>query len=148
MADKQTYANHARWYPLFHFVVMPLLVLNFLSHLVRLFMAAPESGRKTLAFWTLLSFTLILLALAARLQALKAQDRVIRLEERLRYREVLSPELARRADDLRVGQIIALRFASDEELADLVERTLKGEFAKTKEIKLAIKNWRGDYQRV
>jgi len=148
MADKQTYANHARWYPLFHFVVMPLLVLNFLSHLVRLFMAAPESGRKTLAFWTLLSFTLILLALAARLQALKAQDRVIRLEERLRYREVLSPELARRADDLRVGQIIALRFASDEELADLVERTLKGEFAKTKEIKLAIKNWRGDYLRV
>ena len=148
MADKQTYANHTRWYPLFHFVVMPLLILNFLSHLVRLFMAAPESGRKTLAFWTLLSFALILLGLASRLQALTAQDRVIRLEERLRYREALSPELAKRADELRTGQIIALRFASDEELGDLVERTLKGEFAKTKDIKLAIKNWKGDYLRV
>ena len=148
MAENQTYANHTRWYPLFHFVVVPLLALNFLSHLVRLYMAEPNSGRKTLAFWTLLSFTLILLALAARLQALKAQDRVIRLEERLRYREVLSPELAKRAHDLRTGQIIALRFAPDEELAGLVERTLNGEFASNKEIKLAIKNWRGDYLRV
>ncbi len=145
---EQNYSNHTRWYPLFHFVVMPLLALNFLSHLVRLYMAAPDSGRKTLAFWTLLSFTLILLGLASRLQALKAQDRVIRLEERLRYRDVLSPELAKRADDLRTGQIIALRFAPDDELAGLVERTLNGEFAKTKEIKLAIKDWRGDYLRV
>jgi hypothetical protein len=91
---------------------------------------------------------LILLALASRLQALKAQDRVIRLEERLRYREVLSPELVKRADGLRTGQIISLRFAPDDELAGLVERTLNGEFAKTKEIKMAIKNWRGDHLRV
>ena len=145
---EQTYSNHTRWYPLFHFVVMPLLVLNLLSHIVRLYLAPPESGCKTLAFWVLLSFTLILLALASRVQALKAQDRVIRLEERLRYREVLSPELAKRADALRTGQIIALRFAPDDELAGLVERTLNGEFAKTKDIKLAIKNWRGDYLRV
>ncbi len=145
---EQNYSNHTRWYPLFHFVVMPLLVLNLLSHLVRLFLAAPESGRKALAFWTVLSLALILLALASRLQALKAQDRVIRLEERLRYREVLSPELAKRADAMRTGQIIALRFASDEELSGLVERTLNGEFEKTKDIKLAIKNWRGDYLRV
>lgn len=148
MAENQTYANHTRWYPLFHFVVIPLLILNFLSHLVRLYLAPPQSGRKTLAFWTLLSLTLILLALASRLQALKSQDRVIRLEERLRYREVLSPELAERAKDLSVGQIIALRFASDQELADLVERTLKGEFAKTKDIKLAIRTWRPDTLRV
>lgn len=145
---EQNYSNHTRWYPLFHFVVMPLLVLNFLSHLVRLYLAPPESGRKTLAFWTLLSLTLILLALASRLQALKAQDRIIRLEETLRYREVLPSELAKRAAGLRTGQIIALRFAPDEELAGLVERTLNGEFAKTKEIKMAIKNWRADYLRV
>lgn len=145
---EQNYSNHTRWYPLFHFVVMPLLILNFLSHLVRLFMAAPDSGRKTLAFWTLLSLALILLALASRLMSLRAQDRVIRLEERLRYREVLSPELAAKASNLRVGQIIALRFASDGELAGLVERTLNGEFAKNKEIKLAIKDWRPDYLRV
>lgn len=145
---EQNYSNHTRWYPLFHFVVVPLLVLNFLSHLVRLFMAAPDSGRKTLAFWVLLSIALILLALAARLMALRAQDRVIRLEERLRYKELLTPELAEKASNLRVGQIIALRFASDAELAGLVERTLNGEFASNKEIKLAIKDWRADYLRV
>ena len=144
MADTQTYSNHTRWYPLFHFVVMPLLALNFLSHLVRLFMAPSWA----LGFWTLLGITLILLALASRLQSLKAQDRVIRLEERLRYRDVLSPELAARANGLHIGQMIALRFASDDELPGLIERTLNGEFAKPKEIKLAIKNWRGDYLRV
>ena len=144
MAATQSYSNHTRWYPLFHFVVVPLLALNFLSHLVRLIMAPSWA----MGFWTLLSVTLILLALAARLMALTAQDRVIRLEERLRYREVLSPELAGRFDELRTGQIIALRFASDGELGGLVERTLNGEFAKTGDIKKAIKDWRGDYLRV
>lgn len=144
MADTQNYSNHVRWFPLFHFVVMPLLLLNFLSHLVRLFMAPSWS----LGFWTLLGITLILLALASRLMAIKAQDRIIRLEEKLRYRELLSPELAERAKGLHIGQIIALRFASDDELPGLIERTLNGEFAKPKEIKQAIKNWRGDYLRV
>lgn len=141
---KQNYSNHTRWYPLFHFVVVPLLALNFLSHLVRLIMSPSWS----LFFWTVLGVALILLALAARLQALKAQDRVIRLEERLRYREVLPAELAQRASSLRTGQIIALRFASDDELAGLVERTLNGEFPKNREIKKAIQNWRADYVRV
>lgn len=126
MADQQNYKNHTRWHPLFHFVVMPLLVLNFLSHIVRLFMAAPESGRKALAWWTLLSLTLILLGIAGRLQALKAQDRVIRLEERLRYKEVLDADLAKRASELPASQIISLRFAPDEELAGLVSQVLDG----------------------
>ena len=147
MDNSQNYSNHTRWFPLFHFVVMPLLLLNLLSHIVRLFLAAPESGRKILAFWVLLSFTLILFALATRLTAMKVQDRVIRLEERLRYHRLLGSELAARAENLPVGQIIALRFASDGELGGLVERTLNGEFAKPKEIKLAIKDWRGDYLR-
>ena len=147
MDNSQNYSNHTRWFPLFHFVVMPLLLLNLLSHIVRLFLAAPESGRKILAFWALLSFTLILFALATRLTAMKVQDRVIRLEERLRYHRLLGSELAARAENLPVGQIIALRFASDGELGGLVERTLNGEFAKPKEIKLAIKDWRGDYLR-
>jgi len=148
MAETQNYSNHTRWYPLFHFVLMPLLVLNFLSHLVRLIMAAPESGRKTLAFWVLLSVALILLALVSRMQALKAQDRVIRLEERLRYREVLSPELAARASELPVSKIIALRFASDGELSDLVTQVLDGKLNTTKEIKMAVKSWRADNHRV
>ncbi len=144
MANTQNYSNHARWYPLFHFAVIPLLTLNFLSHLIRFFMAPSWA----LAFWALLGLTLLLLAFASRLQSLKAQDRVIRLEERLRYNEVLPPELLKRTGQLSPGQIIALRFASDEELPNLIERTLSGEFAKTKEIKQAVTNWRSDHLRV
>ena len=148
MPETQNYQNHTRWFPLFHFVVMPLLLLNFLSHLVRLFMAEPYSGRKALAFWVLFSLVLILLGLAARLMALKVQDRMIRLEERLRYRELLSPELAARTSDLPLKQIIALRFASDAELPGLVERVLSGKLKTGKEIKMAVQNWRADHLRV
>lgn len=147
MPNQQNFSNHVRWFPLFHFVVIPLLVLNLLSHIVRLYLAEPNSGRKTLAFWTLLSFTFILMALAARLQALTVQNRVIRLEEKLRYKTLLSPELAAQAEGLSLGQIIALRFASDAELPSLVERTLNGEFATPKEIKKAVKDWRADHLR-
>lgn len=141
---EQNYSNHTRFFPLFHFVVVPLLALNFLSHLVRLFM----TPNWTLAFWTLLSITLILLALASRLMALKVQDRIIRLEERLRYNNILSSDLAAKANDLPLGQIIAMRFASDEELPALAERVLSGELKTGKDIKLAVKNWRGDHLRV
>ncbi|MFN0140485.1 MAG: DUF6526 family protein [Pyrinomonadaceae bacterium] len=147
MANQQNYSNHVRWFPLFHFVVVPLLLLNFLSHIVRLYLAEPGSGRKTLAFWTLLSVTFILMALAARLQALTVQNRVIRLEEKLRYKTVLPAELAATAEGLSLGQIIALRFASDAELPSLVERTLSGEFARPKDIKKAVKDWRADHLR-
>ncbi|MEQ1923533.1 MAG: DUF6526 family protein [Pyrinomonadaceae bacterium] len=144
MAETQNYSNHTRWYPLVHFVVMPIFILNFLFQAFR-FYQEPGLDR---GVWVVVCLGFILLSLAARLQALTAQDRGIRLEEKLRYREVLSPELAKRAEALRTGQIIALRFASDAELAGLVERTLNGEFAKTKEIKQAIKDWRADYLRV
>ena len=146
MADTQSYANHTRWFPFFHFVVMPLLLLNFFDHVVRIFTNV-GSERWEQAFWAVFSIVLILLAFSARVMALKVQDRVIRLEERLRYRDVLSADLAAKASDLSVGQIIALRFASDAELGGLVERALNGEFAKPKDIKLAIKDWRGDYLR-
>jgi hypothetical protein len=143
MARTQNYSNHIRWYPLVHFVIQPLLVINLLCHLVRLIMA-PSWER---GFWALLSAVLILMVIAARLQALKVQDRLIRLEERLRYSALLTPELNARTAALRTGQIIALRFASDAELPSLIERTLKGEFEKPGDIKMAIKDWRGDYLR-
>ncbi len=144
MTKEQNVQNHTRWYPLFHFVITPLLVINLVWALVCLVMEFEWFRVQYL----LLSLGVILLSFAARLQALKAQDRVIRLEERLRYRELLTPDLAKRAAGLRTGQMIALRFASDEELAGLVERTLNGDFATTKEIKLAIKTWRADHLRV
>ena len=147
MSEEQSYNNHTRWYPLFHFVVVPLLILNLLDHLVRIFTNTGQE-RVDQIFWTIMSVTLILLALSARLMALKAQDRVIRLEERLRCAQLLSPETALKANGLTASQLIALRFASDEEFGSLVERTLSGEFADTKEIKQAIQTWRPDLHRV
>jgi hypothetical protein len=147
MADTQNYSNHTRWFPLFHFVVLPLLLLNLIEHLVRIYLAAGSSERWQQGFWALFAFVLLLFALAARMMALKVQDRVIRLEERLRYKELLSAELAAKASDLPVDQMIALRFASDEELQDLAEQVLDGKLSTQKEIKMAVKNWRGDYLR-
>lgn len=144
MAETQNYQNHVRWFPLFHFVIFPLLVFNLIWQSVRLYQE-PSWDR---AEWVLMSVVFILMLLAARLQALRAQDRVIRLEERLRYDSLLPAELAAKARNLRTSDIIALRFASDEELPDLAERTVNGEFASQKEIKLAIRNWRGDHLRV
>lgn len=144
MSEKQTYQNHVRWYPIVHFVLTPILLFNLIWQSVRLYQE-PNWDR---AESVLMAIAFIILSISARLQALKAQDRVIRLEETLRYKELLPKDLAEKAVNLRTSQMIALRFASDEELPNLVERTLNGEFQSTKEIKLAIKNWRGDYLRV
>ena len=143
-ANRQTYDNHVRYSPLFHFILVPLLTLNVIYQAVRLYQE-PSVDR---AVFTILSLGFIAMITAARLQALKAQDRVIRLEEKLRYRELLPNEQAAQASEISLGQLVALRFAGDEELSDLLGRTLRGEFAAPKEIKLAIKNWRADDHRV
>lgn len=144
MAETQNFQNHARYYPLVHFVITPILFINMIWQIVDLSRFRNWDEANDL----LIAVVLILMSLAARLQALRAQDRVIRLEEMLRYREILPQDLLAKTKSLRTGQIIALRFAPDEELADLIQRTLNGEFEKTKDIKQAIKNWRGDYLRV
>ena len=143
MENTQNYQNHVRWFPLVHFVLFPILLFNLIWQAVRLYQE-PSWDR---AEFVLLSIGFILLSLAARLQALTVQNRVIRLEEQLRYKELLSDDLANKAANLKTGQMIALRFASDAELPELVEKTLNGEFKDSKEIKLAVKNWRGDYLR-
>src|SRR5688500_5474032 len=143
MEKAQNYANHVRWYPLVHFVITPLLTINLIYQIVRLgFEPDWDHG-----FEVIVAIVLILMSLASRLQALKAQVRVIRLEERLRYLEILSPELAARATALPTGKMISLRVASDEELPGLVERVLAGELSTGKEIKSKIRDWRADYLR-
>jgi Family of unknown function (DUF6526) len=144
MSEPQNFKNHARFHPLFHFVGMPILLINFIYSIVR---AAQDFSIDRLEF-VFLSFGILATLFVARLSALKAQDRVIRLEEQLRFANILPKDLAQKAANLKTVQLIALRFASDEELSDLVKRTLNGEFATTKDIKLAVKNWRGDYLRV
>ena len=143
MSKVQNYNNHVRYYPLLHFVTVPLLLINLIYQSVRLYQD-PTWDR---GMFVLLSAVFILMMPVGRLQILKVQDRLIRLEEELRYERLLSESAAREAAKFRLGQKLALRFASDEELPDLVARTAAGEFRKNKEIKQAIKNWRGDHHR-
>lgn len=132
-----------RYNTLVHFVITPILFLNLIWQIVRLIQEPNWDRAENL----LLAVGLMLLSLAARIQALTVQNRLIRLEESLRYQKVLSPDLALQAENLPTGSKIALRFASDEELPELVKRAVNGEFKNSKEIKLAVKNWRGDYLR-
>jgi len=95
----------------------------------------------------LMSMALLAAAVGARNQTVTVQNRVIRLEQRLRFRQLLPPEVAARASELPVPQIVALRFASDEELPVLVNETLSGLLTDPKAIKQKVKNWQADFLR-
>jgi hypothetical protein len=123
---------------------MPVMLINFIWAIVD-FVKAP--GRNS-GWWVVVSLALALLTLFVRTNSLKVQDRVIRLEEKLRFQQLLSPALAQQCGTLTTGQIIALRFAGDDELEELVSAVLTGKLAASKDIKQAIKNWRADTFRV
>src|SRR5262245_24158378 len=140
----QTFKRHVRWLPPYHFFVMPVLLLN-VAVVAKQLWAAPSL---TTAFGVVLAIALLLLGLLSRTQALTAQDRVIRLEMRLRLLQVLPPDLQPRIRELTPRQLIALRFASDEELPELVREVLNGKLASSNEIKMRVRNWQGDFLRV
>jgi uncharacterized membrane protein len=140
----QTFANHTRWHAPFHFFVIPVMLINFIWAIV-IFVKGPNWNT---GWWIIVSLALVVLAFLVRLNSLKVQDRLIQLEERLRYQQVLSAALLQQANALKPGQIIALRFAGDDELEELVSSALAGKFTKNSEIKRAIKNWRADTFRV
>ena len=142
--DPQNFENHTRWHPAFHFFILPVMLINFFWAVV-IFVKAPGWNA---GWWIVVSLALVLLTTFVRTYSLKVQDRLIRLEEKLRYQQVLSPALAQQTSNLTVGQTVALRFAADEELEKLVDSVLSGKFVKTKDIKRAIKQWRADNFRV
>ena len=142
--EPQTFANHVRRHPPFHFFIVPVMLINVIWSIVNFVMAPGWYTGWSIVF----SLTLVLLILFVRLYPIKAQDRIILLEERLRYQRLLSAELAQKAGTLEPGQIIALRFAGDNELEELVGEVLAGRLTKPVEIKSAIKNWRADTFRV
>lgn len=147
MADSQSsqdYASHVRVVPPFHFGVLGILALNLLFSLYRVVKVPSLDTGMAL----LLAFALPAMALYARLFALTAQDRVIRLEMRLRLHEVLPPELRARIAELGTGQLVALRFASDAELPDLVREVLERGIKDRAEIKKKIRSWQADHLRV
>ena len=145
MAEKkpQTFANHARLDPLFHFFVLPVfLILPFLGAANFVRHPSLHSG---LLFVVSVAATIAVLKI--RFYALRVQDRVIRLEERLRLASLLSEPLRSRIPELTEGQLIALRFASDAEAPKLAERALAEKLSRA-DIKKAIQTWRPDYWRV
>lgn len=141
--QKQTFATHARWYPVWHFFAMPVTGVAAL-HLTWGAITHPSTMS---ALWALYAFAIAAGVFAARGMAMTVQDRVIRLEMRLRLKEILPAPLYARFGELTLRQLIGLRFAGDAEMAGLVERVLKGELTKEKEIKAAVKDWQGDYLR-
>jgi hypothetical protein len=144
MAERvQTYKNHLRWLPAFHFFVLPVLLLNVLNE-VRRAWRYPSEGS---LFVVVVAAALFTLAFLSRSQAVTVQDRVIRLEMRLRLQQILPPELRTRIQELTHRQLVALRFASDAELPGLVREILDGKLTTGKEIKLRVKNWQGDWLR-
>jgi hypothetical protein len=139
----QNLANHTRLDPPFHFFVLPVLAISWIISVV---FAVRHPG--FLHFWIVVFNTALIVAVTRiRQYALKVQDRVIRLEERLRLATLLPDSLRPQIAKLTEDQLIGLRFASDEELPALVERTLLGNLARA-DIKKSIKNWRPDYRRV
>lgn len=139
----QTYANHARFDPLFHFFLAPVLLITLIATIVHL-VKHPHLGS---VGHVVLAFALLVLAFLARSYPLKVQDRVIRLEERLRLTTLLQEPLRARIGELDEKQLVALRFASDAEVPALVARTLDEKLT-PKQIKQAIQNWRADHFRV
>ncbi|HVG06606.1 MAG TPA: DUF6526 family protein [Thermoanaerobaculia bacterium] len=145
---EQSYANHSRLVPGFHFVTLGILAINLLWSLYRLFQPYEEGipvFDRVLA--VLVAGALAGLAYYARMFPLAVQDRVIRNEMHARLEAVLPPDLRSRIGELRRGQIVALRFASDEELPELTRQILDGKLTKGDEIKRAVRNWRADHLR-
>jgi hypothetical protein len=139
----QNYSNHSRFVPLYHFVTI-LGILILLAGSIRYLVISSEDNLYSASLLALSSLLLLLVALFARTFALKAQDRAICAEENFRYYLLTKNKLP---EGLSVRQIIGLRFASDAEFPALVDRAQKENLSE-KEIKKAIKNWKGDYYRV
>jgi len=142
---EQNYSNHARLVPGYHFVLTPVLLLTCIGSLVNLWKSLGDHQRLySASLIAVLSFCAVFIAGYARIFALKAQDRAIRAEENLRHYvltgKLLDPRLS-------VKQIVALRFASDEEFAALAQRAVEQNM-EPDAIKRAIQHWRADHYRV
>ena len=143
---QQSYKNHTRLVPLYHFLTFGLILLTFIGSLVNLYTSMSEHREENLYSASLLlviSVILIFMFFFSRIFALRAQDRAIRAEENLRHFALTGRLLDKR---LRLGQIIALRFAADEEFAALAHQAAEKNMS-PRDIKQAVQDWRADHHR-
>jgi hypothetical protein len=139
----QGYVNHPRWVPPYHFVILPVLAVNVIWALWQAYRAFSFASAWAVA----MALTIFGLGVYMRTFVLSVQNRVIRLEMRLRLEKVLSKDLAARVPELTVGSLIALRFASDGELPALVREVLDGGLRDQTGIKKKIRDWQPDHLR-
>jgi hypothetical protein len=144
----QSFANHTKTVFYYHRVLFALLTINLIWAIVRVFRAVNGVPIQDRLWAVVMALALVILALFARTFPLGAQDRIIRLEERLRYDALLPADLKARTGELTRSQIIALRFASDAELAELMRTVLDQKITRSKEIKQRIRSWRADHFRL
>ena len=140
---EQTYKTHARWRPWFHFFVIPVLLVNVLVSVWHLW----QIPQLETIYGVVFAIALLALGVLSRNQALTVQDRLIRLEMRLRLRQILPADLQPRINELTHRQLVALRFASDEELPDLVRDVFAGKITTPNDIKSRVRNWQADWLR-
>jgi Family of unknown function (DUF6526) len=143
MSKPQTFENHAKFDPAFHFFIAPVFLANVVWSIVRVVHVFSFETVASL----LLAVAFFLLAFRARVYALRVQDRVIRLEMRLRMQELLPPELRTRIKEFTLDQLIALRFASDAELPALARKVLDEKLTSRKQIKKMVRDWEPDLLR-
>lgn len=145
MAEKpQNLQNHVRIVPPYHMFVFPVLFVNIgwaIYRVVKFPISFPT------VFGVFLAVALLILALYARLFALTVQDRIIRLEMRMRLAELLPPDLRPRIPEFTVAQLVSMRFACDAELPALARKVLDDKMSDRKAIKRLVKDWQGDYVR-
>jgi hypothetical protein len=142
--QNQSFASHRRWIPMWHFFALPVLIIN-------VFVVAIDYVRdpRLINGWAVIVAVALAVGIfVSRSMPLRAQDRIIRLEERARLERVLPSDLRGRVGELTPSQLIAIRFADDDEVPDLTRRTLNGELKSQGDIKRAIRNWRADTLRV
>jgi hypothetical protein len=140
MSQAQNFEHHARFYPLYHYFVAPLLLLNVVWSIVRVIRDFSFATVGTL----LVALAIFGLAFTARIMALTVQDRVIRLEMHLRMQELLPPGLRARIPEFTVDQLVALRFAGDAELPGLAQKVLDEKLTDRKAIKKLVRDWQPD----
>lgn len=140
MSEKQNYANHAKFVPPFHFFVLPIFLIN-IGFSIYWLVKGPST---VTVVGLLVAIALLTAAIIGRVFALTVQDRVIRLEMRLRMAAVLPSEMRSRISEFTPEQLIALRFACDEELPALARKVLDEKITARKPIKLLIKDWQAD----
>jgi hypothetical protein len=142
-ATPQNYANHRRYFSLYHSVALPIFIVNVFVTLV-----VAIRHPSLLAAWSVLVAIAFAVGLvASRTSTLIVQNRVIGLEMRLRLATVLPVELCQRIPELGTKQLVGLRYAGDAELPGLVERCLRGELPTADAVKRAVTQWRPDYVR-